>query len=179
MIMFLFNILVAPPPKATKRQMSTSSNGIMSTNGNGVSHNGNDLFGSAPFAATNNIINPAFNVQNQNVINSATPNYNLSDFNTQTCIFPPNGATNGASFTNGTNGLVGFDPFDTAKFNNIADSFGSAPNGFSNPIGNGFNGNGMSNGFGHTSPFGDKQNTASLDNSFSGFLDKRISEMKV
>lgn len=164
---------MAPPPKATKRQNIPQSNGNTSIAQNGAS----DLFGSTPFAVTNHTVNPM--MTNPPVTQSTTgPNYNLSDFNTQTSIFPPNVPLNGA-FSNGAPGMVGFDPFDTAKFNINGGNFNTISNGFSNPMGNGFN-NGLSNGFGNTSPFGDKQNgSIMLDSNFSGFLDKRISEMKV
>lgn len=163
---------VAPPPKATKRQNLPQTNGTATVIQNG----GSDLFGSTPFAVANHAVNPI--MTNLPAPQSMTgPNYNLSDFNTQTSIFPPNVPLNGA-FSNGAPGMVGFDPFDTAKFN-INGNFNTVSNGFSNPMGNGFN-NGLSNGFGSTSPFAEKQNgSVMLDSNFSGFLDKRISEMKV
>lgn len=79
------------------------------------------------------------------------PNYDISDFNLQTSVF-----NNTTSFTNG---LSGYDPFDTQKTGNI----------FGNGFGNTFN------GFGNLS----EKQTVELDSSFNGFLDKTISEMKV
>ncbi|KAF9410025.1 hypothetical protein HW555_010776 [Spodoptera exigua] len=77
------------------------------------------------------------------------PNYDIADFNLQTSVF------NTTSFTNG---LSGFDPFDTQKSANI--------------FGNGFNS--TFNGFGNLS----EKATVELDSNFNGFLDKTISEMK-
>lgn len=79
------------------------------------------------------------------------PNYDISDFSLQTSVFNTN--------TSFTNGLSGYDPFDTQKTGNI----------FGNSFGNTFN------GFGNLS----EKQTVELDSSFNGFLDKHISEMKV
>ena len=83
-------------------------------------------------------------------MNPSGPNYDIGDFNLQTSVF------NSTSFTNG---LSGFDPFDTQKSGNI--------------FGNGFNS--TFNGFGNLS----EKPVVELDSNFNGFLDKTISEMKV
>lgn len=180
---------MAPPPKANKRsphQASATTNG--SSLSNGVS---SDLFGSAPFAIPppNPVANPIIAPSSQIIAGVSpinTPNYNLNDFNTQMAgVFPTNGSatTLNNAFTNGTSGMVGFDPFDTGKFSVMnGNNYNGISNGFSNPMGNGFSmgNNGVSNGFGNTFPFGESKNSsAALDSSFSGFLDKRVSEMKV
>lgn len=107
--------------------------------------NGSDLFGSAPFSPPTHPppALPPFPTTNK-------PNYDITDFNLQTSVF------NTTSFTNG---LSGYDPFDTQKAGNI---FG---NGFNNTF----------NGFGNLS----EKQTVELDSNFNGFLDKTISEMKV
>ncbi|XP_013176892.1 PREDICTED: PTB domain-containing adapter protein ced-6 isoform X2 [Papilio xuthus] len=140
--------LLAPPPKASKRQ--TSPQQVASpTNGQPQQMsaiNGSDLFGSTPFSIPNQTVQGTspFTVQNTN-----KPNYDISDFNLQTSVFNSN---------NFTNGLTGYDPFDTQKTGNI----------FGNGFGNTFN------GFGNLS----EKQTVELDSSFNGFLDKTISEMK-
>ncbi|XP_077293350.1 PTB domain-containing adapter protein ced-6 isoform X2 [Arctopsyche grandis] len=164
--------LLAPPPKVAKRQ------NLPQTNGNSVpivQQNGSDLFGSSPFSP---MTGQSPSIVNHNTSGSS-PNYNLSDFNTQASIFPPSVPLNGG-FSNGTSGMVGFDPFDTGKFNlNGGGNYNGMTNGFSNPMGNGFSNVVTNNGFGSTSPFAEKQNgSVILDSSFTGFLDKRITEMK-
>ncbi|XP_045538401.1 PTB domain-containing adapter protein ced-6 isoform X1 [Papilio machaon] len=140
--------LLAPPPKASKRQTSPQQ---VASPINGQTQqmspiNGNDLFGSTPFSIPNQTVQATspFTVQNTN-----KPNYDISDFNLQTSVFNSN------TFTNG---LTGYDPFDTQKTGNI----------FGNGFGNTFN------GFGNLS----EKQTVELDSSFNGFLDKTISEMK-
>ncbi|XP_026742309.1 PTB domain-containing adapter protein ced-6 isoform X2 [Trichoplusia ni] len=125
--------LLAPPPKASKRQTVQPP-----------AMNGSDLFGSAPFSPPTHPppALPPFPTTNK-------PNYDITDFNLQTSVF------NTTSFTNG---LSGYDPFDTQKAGNI---FG---NGFNNTF----------NGFGNLS----EKQTVELDSNFNGFLDKTISEMK-
>ncbi|XP_038217623.1 PTB domain-containing adapter protein ced-6 isoform X2 [Zerene cesonia] len=133
--------LLAPPPKASKRQTQTQQQT------QSVPMNGNDLFGSTPFSIPNQI-----QPQNQSfpTNQSNKPNYDIRDFNLQTSVFNSN-----SSFTNG---LTGYDPFETQKAGNI----------FGNGFGNNFN------GFGNLS----EKPTVELDSSFNGFLDKTISEMK-
>ncbi|KAG6445211.1 hypothetical protein O3G_MSEX003767 [Manduca sexta] len=128
--------LLAPPPKASKRQ--TPPQPIQSPQ----TINGNDLFGSTPFSTPTTVQPAQPFAQNK-------PNYDISDFNLQTSVF-----NNTTSFTNG---LSGYDPFDTQKSGNI--------------FGNGF---GTFNGFGNLS----EKQTVELNSSFNGFLDKTISEMK-
>ncbi|XP_026316646.1 PTB domain-containing adapter protein ced-6 isoform X2 [Hyposmocoma kahamanoa] len=135
--------LLAPPPKASKRQtppQQPQPNPI----------NGNDLFGSAPFAVQPTQNQPTTAVQT-NMFQTNKPNYDISDFSLQTSVFNTN--------TSFTNGLSGYDPFDTQKTGNI----------FGNSFGNTFN------GFGNLS----EKQTVELDSSFNGFLDKHISEMKL
>ncbi|XP_049882702.1 PTB domain-containing adapter protein ced-6 isoform X2 [Pectinophora gossypiella] len=128
--------LLAPPPKASKRSTAQHQAPQPSP------LNGSDLFGSTPFSIpTQPQPNPAF---------PQKPNYDITDFNLQTSVF------NNTSFTNG---LSGYDPFDTQKSGNI----------FGNGFGNTFN------GFGNLS----EKQTVELDSSFNGFLEKSISEMKL
>lgn len=136
---------MAPPPKASKRQ-STPVQAVQPIQMVQPSPpvNGNDLFGSTPFSVPQ--------TQNQFTSPVNRPNYDIADFNLSTSVF--NSSTN--SFTNG---LSGYDPFDTQKGGNI----------FGNGYGNTFN------GFGNLS----EKQTVELDKSFNGFLDKTISEMKV
>ncbi|CAK1548957.1 unnamed protein product [Leptosia nina] len=130
--------LLAPPPKASKRQVPQPQNHTSPMNGN-------DLFGSTPFSV------PAQSPpQTQPFTTPIKPNYDISDFNLQTSVFNSN-----SSFTNG---LTGYDPFETQKAGNI----------FGNGFGNNFN------GFGNLS----EKPAVELDSSFNGFLDKTISEMK-
>ncbi|KOB75951.1 Ced-6 protein, partial [Operophtera brumata] len=134
---------VAPPPKASKRQ-STPVQAVQPIQMVQPSPpvNGNDLFGSTPFSAP----------QPHSQFSSPTnrPNYDISDFNLSTSVF--NSSTN--SFTNG---LSGYDPFDTQKGNIFGNGYGNTFNGFGN--------------------LSEKQ-TVELDKSFNGFLDKTITEMK-
>lgn len=155
---------MAPPPKASKRQTPQQA-----------AINGSDLFGSTPFSVPSQQPAPISHPQSQpfavpnrptpngptpngpypngpypNGLNPNGPNYDISDFNLQTSVF------NTTSFTNG---LSGFDPFDTQKSGNI--------------FGNGFNP--TFNGFGNLS----EKPVVELDSNFNGFLDKTISEMKV
>lgn len=138
---------MAPPPKASKRQtppqptQPTQQTQFMPPINN-------DIFGSTPFSLPVQNSFPAQTPVNVNV--NVKPNYDISDFNLQTSVFNTN------SFTNG---LSGYDPFDTQKAGNI----------FGNSFGNTFN------GFGNLS----EKQTVELDSSFNGFLDKTISEMKV
>ncbi|CAH0761813.1 unnamed protein product [Diatraea saccharalis] len=137
--------LLAPPPKASKRQTPQQQTPPQQT-----AHTqqpvplNSDLFGSPPFGVQT--------VQSQNTIvqTQVKPNYDISDFNLQTSVFNTN--------TSFTNGLSGYDPFDTQKTGNI----------FGNGFGNTFN------GFGNLS----EKQTVELNSSFNGFLDKTISEMK-
>ncbi|CAK1593394.1 unnamed protein product [Parnassius mnemosyne] len=143
--------LLAPPPKASKRQTSPPQQQQAAS----PPINGNDLFGSTPFSIPNQTVQqqPAQTTQNSpfGAQNAVKPNYDISDFNLQTSVF--NNTT-----TSFTNGLTGYDPFDTQKTGNI----------FGNGFGNTFN------GFGNLS----EKQTVELDSSFNGFLDKTISEMK-
>ena len=143
---------MAPPPKASKRQSSpqnqqTQQNQQPTQQQQFIPPVNNDIFGSTPFSLPVNSF-PAQAPVNVNV--NVKPNYDISDFNLQTSVFNTN------SFTNG---LTGYDPFDTQKAGNI----------FGNGYGNTFN------GFGNLS----EKQTVELDSSFNGFLDKTISEMKV
>ncbi|KAI5643658.1 phosphotyrosine interaction domain (PTB/PID) domain-containing protein [Phthorimaea operculella] len=134
--------LLAPPPKASKRNTPQSTPQQLPQTS---PLNGSDLFGSTPFSPPTNP-QPQFSTPNK-------PNYDISDFNLQTSVF------NNTNTTSFTNGLSGYDPFDTQKTgNNI---FG---NGFSNQF----------NGFGNLS----EKQPVELNSSFNGFLDKTISEMK-
>ncbi|CAH0716890.1 unnamed protein product, partial [Brenthis ino] len=140
--------LLAPPPKASKRQTSpqqTQQQQQQQTQF--MPPINNDIFGSTPFSLPVQNSFPAQTPVNVNV--NVKPNYDISDFNLQTSVFNTN------SFTNG---LSGYDPFDTQKAGNI----------FGNSFGNTFN------GFGNLS----EKQTVELDSSFNGFLDKTISEMK-
>ncbi|XP_047038410.1 PTB domain-containing adapter protein ced-6 isoform X1 [Helicoverpa zea] len=128
--------LLAPPPKASKRHTPQQQPAI----------NGSDLFGSTPFSLPSQQPTPA---PPQPFPSTNKPNYDIADFNLQTSVF------NTTSFTNG---LSGFDPFDTQKSGNI--------------FGNGFNS--TFNGFGNLS----EKPAVELDSNFNGFLDKTISEMK-
>ncbi|KAJ8707059.1 hypothetical protein PYW08_011193 [Mythimna loreyi] len=144
--------LLAPPPKASKRHTPQQP-----------ALNGSDLFGSTPFSVPSQqqpapishpqpfaaSTKPTQNGPYPNGMNPNGPNYDISDFNLQTSVF------NTTSFTNG---LSGFDPFDTQKSGNI--------------FGNGFNS--TFNGFGNLS----EKPVVELDSNFNGFLDKTISEMK-
>ncbi|XP_013136686.1 PREDICTED: PTB domain-containing adapter protein ced-6 [Papilio polytes] len=137
--------LLAPPPKASKRQSPQQVASPINGQQQMSPINGSDLFGSTPFSIPNQTVATSpFTVQNTN-----KPNYDISDFNLQTSVFNSN------TFTNG---LTGYDPFDTQKTGNI----------FGNGFGNTFN------GFGNLS----EKQTVELDSSFNGFLDKTISEMK-
>lgn len=139
--------LLAPPPKASKRQtQQTQQNQQPTQQQQFIPPVNNDIFGSTPFSLPVNSF-PAQAPVNVNV--NVKPNYDISDFNLQTSVFNTN------SFTNG---LTGYDPFDTQKAGNI----------FGNGYGNSFN------GFGNLS----EKQTVELDSSFNGFLDKTISEMK-
>lgn len=139
--------LLAPPPKASKRSTptnhSTPTQPSQPPSQPPPTLNGSDLFGSTPFTAQPQQNQLSFAPNNK-------PNYDISDFNLQTSVFNAN--------TSFTNGLSGYDPFDTQKNNNI----------FGNGYGNTFN------GFGNLS----EKQTVELDSSFNGFLDKTISEMK-
>ncbi|XP_068621746.1 PTB domain-containing adapter protein ced-6 isoform X2 [Battus philenor] len=142
--------LLAPPPKASKRQTSPLQQPASPP------VNGSDLFGSAPFspsnAGTQNTHTPnAAHASPFAAHNASKPNYDISDFNLHTSVFN----SSNASFPNG---LTGYDPFETQKTGNI----------FGNGFGNTFN------GFGNLS----EKQTVELDSSFNGFLDKTISEMK-
>lgn len=148
--------LLAPPPKASKRHTPQQSTPQQVTpHGHPLGHppaattpqsspyqvqaqpmNGSDLFGSAPFSPIN-----------QPLAQQPKPNYDISDFNLQTSVF------------NNTNGMTGYDPFETPK--TAANIFG---NGFGTPF----------NGFGNLS----EKQAVELDSSFNGFLDKTITEMK-
>ncbi|XP_072937482.1 PTB domain-containing adapter protein ced-6-like [Epargyreus clarus] len=142
--------LLAPPPKASKRQSipqqqtPSPQQQQQQQQQQQPAINGSDLFGSTPFSMPNqpSITSP---------FAQPKPNYDISDFNLQTSVF---NSTN----TSFTNGLTGYDPFDTQKTGNI----------FGNGFGNTFN------GFGNLS----EKQTVELDSSFNGFLDKTISEMK-
>lgn len=141
---------MAPPPKASKRQTQQPQpqQPQPATQQAIQPLNGNDLFGSTPFSLPNqNQTNNTSPFAQQN-----KPNYDIKDFNLQTSVF-----NNTTSFTNG---LTGYDPFDTQKGGN---------NIFGNGYGNAFN------GFGNLS----EKQTVELDSNFNGFLDKTISEMKV
>ncbi|XP_039747741.1 PTB domain-containing adapter protein ced-6 isoform X2 [Pararge aegeria] len=143
--------LLAPPPKASKRQTQPQPQPQHQppqppTHTPIAPLNGNDLFGSTPFSLPN---------QNQQMQNTSPfapqnkPNYDIKDFNLQTSVF------NTTSFTNG---LTGYDPFETQKAGNfIANGYGNTFNGFGN--------------------LSEKQ-TVELDSGFNGFLDKTITEMK-
>lgn len=133
--------LLAPPPKASKRH--TPQPQIQQVQPQ-APINGSDLFGSTPFSVGGHP-----QPTPQPFTQSSKPNYDISDFNLQTSVFNSN------SFTNG---LTGYDPFDTQKNGNI----------FGNSFGNNFN------GFGNLS----EKQTIELNSSFNGFLDKTISEMK-
>ncbi|XP_069364048.1 PTB domain-containing adapter protein ced-6 isoform X1 [Maniola hyperantus] len=149
--------LLAPPPKASKRQTQPQQPQTQHQQPQSQPQqsqtqppipplNGNDLFGSTPFSlpSQNQVQNTSpFGAQNK-------PNYDIKDFNLQTSVF------NSTSFTNG---LSGYDPFDTQKAGN---------NIFANGYGNAFN------GFGNLS----EKQTVELDSNFNGFLDKTITEMK-
>ncbi|CAH0404216.1 unnamed protein product [Chilo suppressalis] len=139
--------LLAPPPKASKRQTpQQQSPPQQSVHTPQAIPLNSDLFGSPPFGVQS--VQP----QNSNFSqNQVKPNYDISDFNLQTSVF---NNTN----TSFTNGLSGYDPFDTQKTGNI----------FGNGYGNAFN------GFGNLS----EKQTVELNSSFNGFLDKTISEMK-
>lgn len=140
--------LLAPPPKASKRhtpQQQQQQPQQQQQQQQAPAINGSDLFGSTPFAIPNQQPAPLA----QPFAASNKPNYDIADFNLQTSVF------NTTSFTNG---LSGFDPFDTQKSANI--------------FGNGFNS--TFNGFGNLS----EKATVELDSNFNGFLDKTISEMK-
>ncbi|KAJ0170198.1 hypothetical protein K1T71_014126 [Dendrolimus kikuchii] len=138
--------LLAPPPKASKRQTPQQSTPQQSTPQHTPYQipsppiNGSDLFGSTPFSPVNQ---PAHN----SLFSQNKPNYDITDFNLQTSVF------------NNTNGLTGYDPFETPKTGNniFGNSFGAPFNGFGN--------------------LSEKQ-AVELDSSFNGFLDKTISEMK-
>ncbi|KAJ2939369.1 hypothetical protein O0L34_g13464 [Tuta absoluta] len=135
--------LLAPPPKASKRNTPQNTPQQLPQTS---PLNGSDLFGSTPFSPPTTHSQPQFSTPNK-------PNYDISDFNLQTSVF------NNTNTTSFTNGLSGYDPFDTQKTgNNI---FG---NGFSNQF----------NGFGNLS----EKQPVELNSSFNGFLDKTISEMK-
>ncbi|XP_037967723.2 PTB domain-containing adapter protein ced-6 isoform X1 [Plutella xylostella] len=139
--------LLAPPPKASKRQ-STPQQQPQQNNVQPQQINGSDLFGSTPFSLPNQAQVQTSPFAPQNSVNK--PNYDISDFNLQTSVFNTS--------TSFTNGLSGYDPFDTQKGGNIfGNGYGSAFNGFGN--------------------LSEKQ-TVALDSSFNGFLDKTISEMK-
>lgn len=149
-----FFIPVAPPPKASKRQQSTPQQPSTNNLHQSPQMNANDLFGSTPFAIPNNVNTPQQNTPQASPFaaqNSSKPNYDISDFNLQTSVF------NNTTFTNG---LSGYDPFETQRGGN---------NIFGNGYGNAFN------GFGNLS----EKQTVQLDSKFTGFLDKTISEMKV
>ncbi|XP_059058847.1 PTB domain-containing adapter protein ced-6 isoform X2 [Achroia grisella] len=134
-----------PPPKSSKRQ-SPQQVAPQPQHSTPVAIN-SDIFGSTPFMPAQ----PQSAPQTSPFVTASTkPNYDISDFNLQTSVFNTN--------TSFTNGLSGYDPFDTAKTGNI----------FGNGFGNTFN------GFGNLS----EKQTVELDSSFNGFLDKTISEMK-
>lgn len=137
---------MAPPPKSSKRQ-SPQQQQLTSTPTPAQPINGSDLFGSTPFMPSQ----PTQVQPQPTPFAQPKPNYDISDFNLQTSVFNTN--------TSFTNGLSGYDPFDTQKGGNI----------FGNGYGNAFN------GFGNLS----EKQTVELDSSFNGFLDKTISEMKV
>ncbi|KAL0859223.1 hypothetical protein ABMA27_011037 [Loxostege sticticalis] len=137
--------LLAPPPKASKRQTPPQQQPPQPQHQTPPQTLNSDLFGSTPFSPPQTMpqMSTPFAQPNK-------PNYDISDFNLQTSVF-----NNTTSFTNG---LSGYDPFDTQKTGNI----------FGNGFGNTFN------GFGNLS----EKQTVELDSSFNGFLDKTISEMK-
>lgn len=135
---------MAPPPKTSKRQPTAVPPPQPTLNGS-------DLFGSTPFAVQQQPPPPAPTTQPFPTSTPNKPNYDISDFNLHTSVFNTN--------TSFTNGLSGYDPFDTQKSGNI---FG---NGFNNTF----------NGFGNLS----EKQSVELNSSFNGFLDKTISEMKV
>ncbi|XP_052757022.1 cell death protein 6 [Galleria mellonella] len=143
--------LLAPPPKSSKRQSPQQTQAQpqpqpqpQPQHSTPVAIN-SDIFGSTPFMPPA----PQSMPQTSPFV-TTKPNYDISDFNLQTSVFNTN--------TSFTNGLSGYDPFDTAKTGNI----------FGNGFGNTFN------GFGNLS----EKQTVELDSSFNGFLDKTISEMK-
>nr|XP_026483759.1 PTB domain-containing adapter protein ced-6 isoform X2 [Vanessa tameamea] len=138
--------LLAPPPKASKRQQQQQQQQQQQTFMQPIN---NDIFGSTPFSMPAQVQPVTSPFAAQTAVN-VKPNYDISDFNLQTSVFNSN-----SSFTNG---LTGYDPFDTQKSGNI----------FGNTYGNTFN------GFGNLS----EKQTVELDSSFNGFLDKTISEMK-
>ncbi|KAI8441532.1 hypothetical protein MSG28_015120 [Choristoneura fumiferana] len=143
--------LLAPPPKASKRQNTPQQQQPPHTP-HQTQHpvqNGNDLFGSTPFSVPQTY-SPQITSPFAPTAKTNQPNYDISDFNLQTSVF-----NNTTSFTNG---LSGYDAFDTQKNNNI----------FGNGFGNNFN------GFGNLS----EKQTVELDSNFNGFLDKTISDMK-
>lgn len=111
--------LLAPPPKASKRQPTAAPQPQPTLNGS-------DLFGSTPFIqqpvpATTQPFHPSPN----------KPNYDISDFNNlQTSVFNTNTSFTNTSFTNG---LSGYDPFDTQKTGNIfGNGFNNTFNGYGN-----------------------------------------------
>ncbi|KAM3955925.1 uncharacterized protein ACR2FA_010148, partial [Aphomia sociella] len=133
--------LLAPPPKSSKRQSPHQPQPQQTT----PAPINSDIFGSTPFVPAQ----PQSTPQTSPFV-TTKPNYDISDFSLQTSVFNTN--------TSFTNGLSGYDPFDTAKTGNI----------FGNGFGNTFN------GFGNLS----EKQSVELDSSFNGFLDKTISEMK-
>ncbi|KAL4712121.1 hypothetical protein ACJJTC_010982 [Scirpophaga incertulas] len=140
--------LLAPPPKTSKRQLPQQAHTTPQTMQSNASTINSDLFGSTPFS-----VSPQATQQNSPFQAQPKPNYDISDFNLQTSVFNTNNTN-----TSFTNGLSGYDPFDTQKAGNI----------FGNGYGNAFN------GFGNLS----EKQTVELNSSFNGFLDKTISEMK-
>lgn len=133
--------LLAPPPKVSKRQsQQQQQQQQQQPQQTQIPPLNNDIFGSTPFSV------PATSP----FAPTTKPNYDIGDFNLQTSVFN--------STTSFTNGLSGYDPFETQKQGNI----------FGNNYGNTFN------GFGNLS----EKQTVELDSSFNGFLDKTISEMK-
>ncbi|CAH2084158.1 unnamed protein product [Euphydryas editha] len=139
--------LLAPPPKVSKRQSQQQQQQHQQQQQQQTQQQtltqtlNNDIFGSTPFSVP---------VTSPFAAPTVKPNYDISDFNLQTSVFNSN--------TSFTNGLTGYDPFETQKSGNI----------FGNNYGNTFN------GFGNLS----EKQTVELDSSFNGFLDKTISEMK-
>ncbi|XP_061726669.1 PTB domain-containing adapter protein ced-6 isoform X1 [Cydia pomonella] len=113
--------LLAPPPKASKRQNTPQQPSPQHPQTpQPPVQNGSDLFGSTPFAVSNQYtpqLTSPFATTKTN-----QPNYDISDFNLQTSVF------NNTSFTNG---LSGYDPIEQ-KNNIFGNGYGTAFNGFGN-----------------------------------------------
>ncbi|XP_028033779.1 PTB domain-containing adapter protein ced-6 [Bombyx mandarina] len=107
--------LLAPPPKASKRQTPPHNTATPphqpTTPRRAPAANPSDLFGSAPFVHSSTPAQAPF---------APTPNYNISDFNLQTSVFTAN--------------LTGYDPFEAQKTgaNIFGNDYANAFAGFGN-----------------------------------------------